>query len=112
MTAWYGKKNVVAHRKAWELLKGPIPDGLLVLHTCDTPRCVNTSHLFLGTDADNHKDKSLKGRAHNALLTHDQVREIRKLFGTMFQKDIAERFGVKPGVISAIKHGGAYRHIK
>lgn len=56
---WY------AHRLAWHLFRPdmPIPEGMLVCHHCDNPRCVNVKHLFLGTDADNHQDKTKKGRA-------------------------------------------------
>ena len=53
-----------AHRVSWELTNGPIPPGMLVLHTCDNPACVCPKHLFLGTDQDNVSDKENKGRAH------------------------------------------------
>lgn len=52
-----------AHRVAWELLRGPIPDGMSVLHSCDNPRCCNPEHLRLGTHADNMDDKRKRGRA-------------------------------------------------
>lgn len=55
-----------AHRVAWTLFRGPIPDEVLVLHNCpagDNPRCVNPAHLWLGTQADNMADMRKKGRA-------------------------------------------------
>ena len=51
-----------AHRYAWELWIGPIPDGMFVLHKCDNRGCCNPEHLFLGTQADNIRDMHRKGR--------------------------------------------------
>ncbi len=66
----YGKlqisgKSTGAHRISWELTNGPVPEGMLVLHTCDTPNCVNSNHLFIGTNTDNMRDKVSKGRDFN-----------------------------------------------
>ena len=55
-----------AHRIVWMQDNGPIPTGYVVMHTCDNPRCVNPAHLQLGTQSDNMRDKSAKGRIHNA----------------------------------------------
>lgn len=55
-------RQVRAHRVAWELLHGPVPDGLNVCHHCDNPPCVRPDHLFLGTDKDNADDRDAKGR--------------------------------------------------
>ncbi len=55
-------KTVYAHRYAFELWHGPIPDGMSACHTCDTPLCVNPSHLWAGTAKDNAEDASVKGR--------------------------------------------------
>ena len=60
----YKGRNWRAHRVAWILVYGYIPDGLCVLHRCDNPACCNTEHLFTGTQADNMRDKIAKGRGY------------------------------------------------
>lgn len=55
-------KIKLAHRASYELAKGEIPSGLCVLHSCDTPGCINPDHLRLGTPADNAADRNAKGR--------------------------------------------------
>ena len=67
----YGNRKVdgvmwKAHRYAWAEANGPIPDGMMVLHSCDNPPCVNVDHLFLGTNMDNLRDASRKGRLRRA----------------------------------------------
>lgn len=59
------KKIKNSHRAVWELFKGEIPNGMMVLHHCDTPSCVNPYHLFLGTQKDNVQDCVKKNRFKN-----------------------------------------------
>jgi hypothetical protein len=54
--------RTMAHRKAWALIYGPIPAGMLVLHRCDNPPCCNPAHLYLGTHKDNYRDMASRGR--------------------------------------------------
>lgn len=58
-----GSRRVGAHRVAWEMAHGPIPDGMVVMHGCDNPPCVNVAHLSLGTQLDNIADRVRKGRS-------------------------------------------------
>ena len=67
-----GGKTVRAHRVAWEVAHGPIPDGVHVLHQCDNPPCINPAHLFLGTQADNMADKVAKGRPPGQEAQHER----------------------------------------
>lgn len=77
------RKTLLAHRVAYELSKGPIPEGLVVRHSCDNPPCCNPDHLLLGTYADNTEDAVSRNRVafgervHSAKLTAEEVREAR-----------------------------------
>jgi hypothetical protein len=96
-----GKISVRAHRYAWEVTNGPIPDGLIVCHRCDVPLCVNPAHLFLGTHKDNAQDRERKGRGiygerhPRAKLGRLEVAEIRALRAQgLSYRAIGNRFGV------------------
>ena len=87
---FFGKRTM-APRVCWMLTNGKIPDGLHVLHKCDNPSCVNPSHLWLGSIADNNNDSLKKGRRTiphlygenhgSAKLTNQDVLMIRELRG-------------------------------
>jgi hypothetical protein len=107
-----------AHRVAYEMMIGPIPDAMGVLHTCDNPSCCNPLHLFIGTQADNDRDRDQKGRTQrgerhgNAKLTADAVRQIRTLRADgASQQGIADRFGVHQTAISSVLSGRTWGHV-
>lgn len=119
------------HRVAWQLVHGPIEKGLIVLHRCDTPACINVDHLRIGTTRDNYEDMISKGRNRNpgaprgfkhpnpsgrgeanpcASLTNEQAIKIRNLYATKTFKqwDLAHMFGVKQATISRIVRQASY----
>lgn len=67
---WTRVKPIGAHRASFIFFNGAIPDGLSVLHRCDVKPCVNPAHLFAGTQADNVRDMSAKGRNVQSKKTH------------------------------------------
>lgn len=58
----FGSMSMRAHRVSYLAFRGEIPEGMSVLHHCDTPRCVNPDHLFCGFQAGNVRDMRQKGR--------------------------------------------------
>jgi vacuolar-type H+-ATPase subunit B/Vma2 len=102
-SAHHNGKTESAHRIAWQLYKGEIPQGAFVLHRCDTPMCVNPEHLFLGSASDNMRDMAHKGRAKSGAqkLTAKQVLEIRSKTGTL--RALGKEYGVDFRTIHDIK---------
>ncbi len=116
-----------AHRLAWELENGPIPDGLHVCHQCDNPPCVNPTHLFIGTRYDNLRDAASKGRCGpqryhdrypygelvgNSKLKDTDVIDIRRRLVTgEMQVTLAREYGVHKTLISCIARRTIWRHL-
>lgn len=105
------ERGVLAHRFAYELTYGPIPEGQAVCHRCDNPPCCKPAHLFLGTLAQNNRDMWNKGRGkfgpgprgethHSSKLSDADVREIRRRFAAGETKmALARSFGVAHNAI-------------
>jgi DNA-binding XRE family transcriptional regulator len=116
----YKGKIYKAHRLAWMLTNGAIPDGVDVCHRCDRPACVKPEHLFLASHLDNMRDMVAKGRsapiskpgARNpwAKFSDAEVLEIRRAraAGVLVQ-DLADRYGVSRRTIGQIALGRRYR---
>lgn len=107
-----GSKTQRAHRVAWELEKGPIPEGIEVCHRCDNPSCVRVSHLFLGAPVDNTADMWSKGRGA-ARLTEAQVIEIRQRYaqGNVTYIMLASDYGVHWSTIAYAVTRKTWKHI-
>lgn len=106
-----------AHRFSYLLHFGDLPMHLCVCHSCDNPSCVNPSHLWLGTHADNARDRREKGRSvclrgersPVAKLTPEQIRDIRA--SSESQRALASKFNVSQSNISRIRLGNTWRHV-
>ncbi len=103
--------NQLVHRVVYQTTIGPIPEGIDVLHKCDTPACCNPEHLFLGDHAENMRDKAIKGR-QIAKLTPPQVIDIKRAIASGVScNSLSIRYGVSPHTISDIKHGITWKHV-
>jgi hypothetical protein len=120
---WRGRK-VLAHRLSYELYVGHVPEGMHVCHSCDNPRCVRPSHLFVGTRQDNIDDMVRKGRQNtggwrtggerNAMAKLDwaAVVEIRGKYEprTYSLSRLAREYGVTVATIHDVVRGRSWRN--
>lgn len=118
-TIWRDGESKYAHRIAYELQNGPVPDGIHVCHRCDNPLCVRGDHLFLGTLHDNMKDKfqkrrHAKGERHgNSRLKSEDIREIISLVEAgSTQAEVARKYGVDQSHVSRIVGGDSWSHLE
>jgi hypothetical protein len=115
----FDRKDLLAHRVAYQLFVGNIPSGKLVCHTCDVRNCVNPEHLFIGTHLDNSHDMTRKGRAPDrkgvnhphTKLTNEDIFFIRENKKTMSSKELSRRFKVSTTQINRILSKECWGHI-
>lgn len=101
-----------AHRFAWELINGPILDGLFVCHRCDNRPCVRPGHMFLGAQSDNMRDMAEKGRNGKQRLSAAQIVEMRAMRSAgMSTADIAARFMTCQSYAFRICRGDRRQHV-
>lgn len=107
-----------AHRVSYEAAYGPIPDGLVVRHTCDNPPCINPEHLLLGTAKDNmadavSRDRVARGERNAAhKVTEAQTREIRaRAQAGATQQSIADDYGIHQTQVSRIVLGKSWKQV-
>ena len=110
------KKALRAHRVAYTLEVGPIPDGALLRHSCDNPKCVNPAHLIPGNKFENTEDAILRGqhvcgeKHFRAKLSNSAVKTIKAALAAGVQgKFLADQFGVSQALVSEIKNGNKRR---
>ena len=130
---WFNHRQDMAHRVAYILANGELPEGLHILHACDNPPCCNPAHLSVGTAGDNNRDAIRKGRhshgpAHsdalrarafrgesvpNSRLSESDVVRIRQsLASGETHTAIALRYGVRRETISSINQNRTWRHVQ
>jgi hypothetical protein len=99
-------KHAQAHRVSWIMANGLIPDGLLPLHSCDTPSCVRPDHIRLGTQSENMQDRIAHGEIATKKITMTMARDIRRRLkygkGKVTQKDMAAEYDVSVSLIQRI----------
>jgi HNH endonuclease len=102
---WWQGASRQAHRVAFELARGLIPGGALLLHSCDVPRCCNPAHLRPGTALDNARDAAERGRRRGPLpeaTVHAMRAELRAGASLV---DVAARHDVCPGRAQRVRAG-------
>lgn len=114
----FGGKTLRAHRLSYELFVGPIPVGMFILHSCDNPACVNPDHLHLGTQLENMRERSARGRAPVAekniqtKLTRSDAASIKAAIrsGTS-DRVLARKHGVTRNAIRNIRVGLSWSYV-
>ena len=112
--AYYRSRSQRAHKLAYTVFVGPVPDGLQLRHQCHNNSCCNPAHLLVGTAQDNRDDDKRDGHQHGtAKLTAAQVAEIKRLLALRVytHRQIGTMFGMSQQAIGNISRGQTWSHI-
>lgn len=110
------KQEISMHRYVFEKANRKIPEGKVIRHTCDNPKCVNINHLELGTHKENMEDmvnrgRSLVGEKNPASkLTEELVKKIKN-DKTVSSYKLSKILNLSPGTIEAIRNGKTWKHV-
>lgn len=120
------RRRGYAHRASWEITNGQIPPGMSILHSCDNRKCVNPSHLRIGTQRDNVYDMLSKGRFNGrfkniqigtdnpaSVLCNEDIAAIRACYctGRFGYRRLGSMFGVTPIAIKKIILRQTWKHV-
>lgn len=103
---WQGQQDY-AHRIAYKSTYGPIPEGLVVRHTCDNPLCCRPEHLILGRHADNMADMAARGRVRSRAISAAQAHTIRT--SDRPATVLAAELGVTPTAVHKVRRGETHK---
>ena len=122
-SAGYGQLKVngkvhYVHRLAYEKANGPIPEGLVVRHTCDNPACHNPEHLIIGAQKDNMQDCSQRGRVNKTIKARGEAQGLSKLTeetvrlimeSPLSGSALAKELGVHRCTVNRVRAGSTWR---
>jgi hypothetical protein len=108
-----------AHRVSWMLHRGEIPLGACILHKCDTPACVNPDHLYVGSKADNIRDREQRKRIDHSYHSGENHKDTKLTSADILRiradprphRQVAKDYGIHPSATWKIKTRKSWKHV-